>query len=313
MLLQFWGVAGGIVEPLRQVAHIAAAAAAQAAGDGALLAGCSAEQASDAAGDAAANFGEKMGLGERDFAEAAARAAGASLAGSLSNLSLRELALRSGREAFRSGEEWGLSKATAWHSGSFVAIKVLGDEAQCSGQSLESILSEALQLVLFIGNSSGNQESSKQLARAYGVYIFQVLQKDGEVAGASALAAAASVKAADFSGLPRRKAAQVAANVAALTLATEDLGAATFEAAQSAGLSRDEAILVGAVEAAAGMKNLEAEIGKSAVRIGSDLGMPQWKGSQVAAQAAARYAADGFSSLTEKTRRGLLKHFHRFC
>ena len=252
----------------------------------------------------------------------------------------QEIALRAGREAARSAEEWGLPRHRAWEAGVLVALRALGEEAAALGKPLDTIFPETFEVAEFIGNAASGQESLKQAARGLGRHVFELELEAGKpVSEAAAHAARFSAKAAQTGRLSRQRALRLACRVAAAAMRTAKQGgsdeaalavqAATFSAGQDAGF--DEALELSCMEggAAAGQMSLLSgatassaarEAAASAVRLGAEKGLPSSKAGRAAAKAASRCASEAPGSWTETggfgihrpQRRGRAFSLHRF-
>ena len=237
------------------------------------------------------------------------------------SVDLQEVALRAGREAARSAEEWGLTRPRAWEAGALVAVRALGEEAAAAGKPLDSIVAEALEVVKFIGNAGGGQESVKQAARALGRNVFQLELESGEPAEeAAARAAKFSAIVAHSGRLPRKMAGRLACGVAAAAMRDAAQGSdvpaavlavqdAACKAGQDAALDQREALEASCIEAGAAagsfsrssgasLSNAAREAGASALQLGTGKGIPASKAGRLAAQAAARCAAEAPGTLT---------------
>ena len=223
----------------------------------------------------------------------------------------QEIALRAGREAARSAEEWGLPRHRAWAAGALVAVRALGREAAAAGKPIDSIVLEACEVARFIGNAGSSQEPVKQAARGLGRYLLQQELELGKPSlDAVAQAARFTAAAAKSARMPRQRAARLACSLAAAAM-REDLSMeestviqdASCKAGQEAGLNPHEALELSCIEAgvAAGQLSLSSgssvsdaasEAGASAVTLGSGKGLPSSKHGRVAAKAAARCAAE---------------------
>ncbi|CAE7945848.1 unnamed protein product, partial [Symbiodinium sp. KB8] len=269
-----------------------------------------ASEAADEAGDASAAFAGRVGMSQQRAAEMAAAAAGETMASALldDDCSLKEVALRAGREAARSAEEWGLVRHRAWEAGALVAARVLGGEASASGKPLDSILLEATEVVKFIGNG-GNPESVKQAARGLGKYFFELEMELGKPALEVAAHAARFGSAAAKGRMSRQKAGGLACSLAADLIRKEPstdvlvIQDAAFNAGQEAGLDFSKALELSTVEAgvAAGQRSLSSgasfpdaskEAGTCANETASKKNLPSTLNAKVAAKAAARCAVE---------------------
>eukprot|EP00439_Symbiodinium_sp_Y106_P013785 s2905_g1.t6 len=266
------------------------------------------EKAADEAGDATAAFADRVGMSQQRAAEMAAAAAGETMTSALldDDCSLKEVALRAGREAARSAEEWGLVRHRAWEAGAAVAARALGGEASASGKPLDSIVLEATEVVKFIGNG-GNPESVKQAARGLGRYFFEVELELGKLAPEVAAHAARFGAAAAKGRMSRQKVGRLACSLAAELMRKEastellSIQDAAFKAGLEAGLENSKALELSTVEAgiAAGLGHrfssgacAPSEAGKCAHEMASKKNLPSSLNAKVAAKAAARCAVE---------------------